>query len=357
MLPELARGVAALRRRRFLAGWLELAGTHLQVALFGLGAAVLYLRVFERWERAAAAALLAWAGVGLVTAALLARRRMPGRASAAAWLDVHGGALGAVVTEDELGHSAWSARAGEQLAAALAALPRPALARALRPVVLPALFAALACGVPIPAEVLGPPPIVATALLADLEAKLETLEETLALPPEEAEELAARLERIQAEAERGQPASTFEAIDRLGQALEDEAERALEAAQRAGEDLAQAAGDPDLAQAQEALEAALAGMQEAGLAKELPAGALEGLQPGTLSLPPGAQLSSRELAQLSQQLKGALQASLGKLASGKLLDASQLRLLEGALPGLGEGFGELDPGHECDQDCKQPGGT
>lgn len=357
MLPELARGVAALRRRRFVLGWLELAGVHVQVALFVLGAVVLYLRVFERWERGPAAALFAWGGLALVSAAVLARRRVPSGAYAAAWLDVQGGALGAVVTESELGGSAWSARAKEQLAAALASLPRPELGRALKPTLVPALFAGLALWVPIPKEVVGPPPVVATALIEDLEAKLATLEETLELPAEEAEELAARLERIQAEAENGQPASTFEAIDRLAQRLEDEAARALEAAQRAGEDLARAAGDPSLASAQEALETALAGMKDAGLAKELPPEARAGLMPGTLSLPPGAQLDSRELAKLSQELKGALEAKLGKLGNGKLLDASKLRLLEGGLPGLGEGFGELDPEHECDEDCKKPGGT
>jgi hypothetical protein len=211
--------------------------------------------------------------------------------------------------------------------------------------------------VPVPEEVVGPPPVVATALIEDLEAKLATLEETLELPAEEAEELAARLERIQAEAENGQPASTFEAIDRLAQRLEDEAAQALEAAQRAGEDLARAAGDPSLAGAQEALESALNGMKEAGLAKDLPPEAREGLMPGTLSLPPGTQLDSRELAKLSQELKGALEAKLGKLGKGRLLDLSKLRLVEGALPGLGEGFGELDPAHECDEDCKKPGGT
>lgn len=346
-----------MRRRRFMLGWLELVGVHAQVALFALGALVLYLRVFERSERNAAAAWLAWSGLALVSAAILARRRVPSRAYAAAWLDVRGGALGAVVTEDELGASAWSARAKEQLAAALADLPRPALGRALRPTVVPALFAALAVWVPIPAEVVGPPPVVATALIEDLEAKLETLEETLELPPEEAQELEARLERIQQEGESASPSSTFEAIDRLGQRLEDEAARALDAAQRAGEDLARAAGDPNLADAQEALESALAGMQEAGLTKELASQSLEGLQPGTLSLPPGAQLSSKELAKLSQELKGALASSLGKLGNGRLLDPSKLRLVEGQLAGLGEGFGELDPEHECDEDCKKPGGT
>ena len=356
MLPELAAAVATLRRRTFLARWLELAGTHLAVALFALGTLVLYLRAFEHAEREVAR-WLAWSALALVSAAWLARRRMPSAAWATAWLDVHGGATGAIVTEGELGHSPWSTRVDGGLAQARAALPRPELAATLKRLAPGALFAALAVWVPVPERLIGPPPVVATALIEELEAELETLEEELDLPPEEAEELELRLERIQAEAEDGQPASTFEAIDRLGQRLEDEAAQALEAAQRAAEDLAAAAGHPELATAQEALEAALATMEDAGLAKDLPPAALAGLQPGTLSLPPGTQLSSRELAALSAELRKALEGTTQGLAAGKLLDPSRLRAFEGQLAKLGEEFGEPDPTHECDEDCKKPGGT
>jgi len=356
MLPELAAAVAALRRRTFLVRWLELAATHVALALFGLGALVLYLRAFERAERGVAG-WLGWSALALVSAAWLARRRVPSAAWATAWLDVHGGATGAIVTEGELGDSPWSTRVGGGLARARAALPGPRLDSALKRLAPGALFAALAVWVPVPERIVGPPPVVATALIEELEAELEALEEELDLPPDEAEELETRLERIQAEAEDGQPASTFEAIDRLGQRLEDEAAQALEAAQQAAEDLATASGHPELATAQEALEAALATMQDAGLAKDLPPAAKAGLQPGTLSLPPGAQLSSRELAALSAELRKALEATTQGLAAGKLLDASRLRAFEGRLAKLGEGFGEPDPAHECDEDCKKPGGT
>jgi len=356
MPHELAASVAALRRRTFLARWVELAGMHLAVALFVLGALVLYLRAFERAERDVGR-WLGWSALALVSAAWLARRRVPSTAWATAWLDVHGGATGAIVTEGELGRSEWSTRVGGGLAAARATLPRPALDSALKRLAPGALFAALAVWVPVPEQIVGPPPFVATALIEELAAELETLEEVLDLPAEEAEELETRLERIQAEAEDGQPASTFEAVDRLGQRLEDEAAQALEAAQRAAEDLAAAAGHPDLATAQEALEAALATMEEAGLTKDLPPAAKAGLQPGTLSLPPGTQLSSRELAALSAELRKALEGTAQGLAAGKLLDPSRLRAFEGQLAKLGGGFGEPDPAHECDEDCKKPGGT
>lgn len=357
MLPELAAGVRALRRRTYVRHWIELGTTHLQVTLVALGAVVLYLRALEHWDTRASAALLPWSAVALLSAAWLARRRQPSPAWAATWLDVHGGALGAVVTEDELGHSPWSSRAREQVSAALAHLPRPDLGRAGRALLLPTLFAGLAAWIPIPERPVGPPPIVATAQVEALAEKLVALEETLELPPEQRSELEKRLEQIRAEAEQGETASTFEAIDRLESELEDQAARALETARHSAEDLARAGGSPDLAEAQEALESALAGLEQAGLGKDLPPEVRTALAPGSLQLPEGVQLDSRELARLSQELRGVLDRNLGKLAAGKLIDAAQLRAARAAQARLGEAFGEPDPAHECDESCKQPGGT
>lgn len=359
MLPRLEDGIAALRRRRLVQSWLELAGVHAQVALFAVGIAALFLRVLERWESREAAALLALAGTAALTSFWLAWRRRPGVATAATWLDVRGGARGQVVTETELGESAWSDEARQQLATALETLPRAPWRRALRPALPAALFAALAVWVPIPRKGFGPPPVVTETALEELHEKLETLEETLDLAPEVAEEMEARLERIEDDAASGQPESTFEAIDRLGERLDAEAEQALEAAQRANQDLASAASDPSLADAQAALESALASMKDAGLGKDMPQALQDALQPGSLSLPEGVQLSSAELAALSQELKGVLDARLGKLAAGRLIDPAKLRELK-----LGEGVGlgdfsdfELDPDHVCDEECKKPGGT
>jgi hypothetical protein len=358
MLPTLEQGVAALRRRRLLELWLAALGAHAQIALFALGAVALLGRVVARWESREAAVWLALALGALATALVRARRGLPGTASAAAWLDVHGGARGQVVTETELGGSAWTAAARAQLAESLRTLPRPRWRRALRPA-LPALaFAVLAVWVPIPRPTPGPPPVLTASALAGLEERLETLAETLELAPETAEELAARLERIESEAESGEePASTFEALDRLSERLEAEAERALETAREAGQDLASAAGDPSLADAQTALEAALAGMDAGGLGKEWPEAVEAALQPGTLALPPGVQLTSKELVALSRDLQGVLDARIAKLVEGGLLDPAALRQL-----GLGEGEGELADlsdfeDHECDEECKEPGGT
>jgi len=359
MLPTLEAGVASLRRRRLVQRWIELAGAHAQVALFAVGVVALFLRVLERWESREAAGLIGFAGLAALTAYALARRGLPGTASAAAWLDVRGGARGQVVTERELGGSEWSEAARVQLQSALAALPPIEWPRALRPALPAAAFAALAVWVPIPRAAIGPPPVVTETALEELQEKLETLEETLDVAPEVAEEMETRLERIEDEAASGQPTSTFEAIDRLGERLDAEAAQALEAARQASQDLASAASDPSLADAQAALESALAGMKDAGLGKDLPEAVQNALMPGSLSLPQGLQLSSAELAALSKELKGVLDARLAKLAAGRLIDPSKLRELK-----LGTGSGlvglsdfELDPEHVCDEECKKPGGT
>jgi hypothetical protein len=199
---------------------------------------------------------------------------------------------------------------------------------------------------------IGPPPAVATSALERVEEKLETLEEQVELEPEAAEEMHAQIERIEAEAGEGRPESTFEALDRLDESIDARAQEALQAAARASRELGQATSDPNLAEAQSSLQEALKQMDDAGLAKELPQETKQALQPGTLSLPAGVQLSSAQLAKLSQELKGALDARLAKLAQGRLLDPKELKAL-GKLASLDD----FDFDHVCDEDCKKPGGT
>jgi len=356
MLPTLPGAIAALRRRWFLHRWVEGLGRQGTIALLGAGCAALLGRVLLSWGQREALAVAALAGIVLVTALLRARRLLPRVERASAWLDVSAGATGRIVTESELGASAWSEAARHDLARSLAILPRIPWWRALRSLI-PALgFLVAALLVPIPRMPIGPPPILAQAALAGLEQKLATLEETLDLAPETAEELAARLERVEAAADEGNPASAFEAIDRLDERLDLEAERALDAARRATPDLDRAAGDPALADAQSALEQALSSLGEAGLAKDLPDALQDALLPGSLRLPPGTRLSSVELARLSSQLKGALGERLERLAGGRLLNPANLRELKLGAPG-GGGLGEFDPDHVCDEECLKPGGT
>ena len=77
MLPRLEDGIVAVRRRRWLNGWVERVGAHAQVALFALGVTALLARVGFGWERAPAAGLLALAALALVTALARARRAVP----------------------------------------------------------------------------------------------------------------------------------------------------------------------------------------------------------------------------------------------------------------------------------------
>jgi tetratricopeptide (TPR) repeat protein len=259
-----------------------------------------------------------------------------------------------VVTEAELGASAWSGQAQERIENALAQLPRIdglALARSLG---LGALFAAAALFVPLPeASRSGAPPVAPERTLERLEEKLAALEDALALDPELSQELHERLERVEESAREERFDSTFEALDRLEERLDDSAARALEAAQQAQENLAAAASDAHLDHAQEALESALEQLRESGLTKGLSESTKSELGEQLDSLPPGLQLSSQELAALSRELNQSLAKQLGKLGAARLIDPSKLRELLDAQ--LGEG--ELDPDHECDEDCKKPGGT
>jgi hypothetical protein len=326
----------------------------LAVALFAAGALVLVARVGLRWEREEAAPLIAIALVAPVLAWLHARRKVPSHTTAAAWLDVHGGADGRIVTEDEIGRTTWSDGVQQRLERSLRDLPRVRAMPAMAPSFPALAFVALALWIDPPREQVGPPRAVSSAAIDRVEEKLETLEETVELAPETAQELQAQMERIEAEAADGRPESTFEALDRMEERLEDLAQDALEAAQQANRDLASAATDPSLGEAQTSLESALAKMDEAGLADELPKPTQDALAPGTLTLPKGVQLSSAQLAKLSKELKGVLDERLAKLAGGNLIDPKSLKEL-GELGELAD-LGDLEL-HECDEECKKPGGT
>jgi len=355
--PALERSIRILRRRSVLRAFAEQVGRALLVALLLAGAVVLIARGVDFGTRTAHAAFLA-AGAALAGAFVLwrATRSRPETMAAAVWLDVHSGASGAVVTESELGASPWSQLALAGLDRAVHEFPRPPWLRATREGSFGALFAALALFVPIRELKPGPPPVVADRAIERLEEKLDALEAALALDPELAEELHARVERIEETAASDRPDATFEAIDRLDERLDAEAKRALDAAQQAAEQLARSASDPHLEHADEALQSALSSLRDAGLTKGLSAAAQQQLG-ATLQLPPGVQLSSLELAQLSKALNQATLDQLAKLASGRMLDAKALERL--AQAGLGEPgeFGELDPDHVCDENCRKPGGT
>jgi tetratricopeptide (TPR) repeat protein len=357
--PDFRRALKQVVRRRVLGSSVRALGRHASLALFAAGAAVLVLRTLDPhaaapWGWIAAAPL-----VGALSAFAAGRRSRPTSEAAAAWLDVHGGASGEVVTEAELGASDWSRHAAQRIERALAALPRAPWTAALRKALPAAAFALAALWVPLPELPVGPPPFVAGHALERVEEKLEALDEQLELEPELAEELRERLERVQEAAEEQRYDATFEALDRLEERLDSEAQEALEAAERAADELAAAATDPHLDHAQEALEAALKEMRDAGLTKGLSEEARAALGE-RLELPPGLQLSSQELAKLARELSGAMGAKLAKLDAARAIDPARLaKLMQARLDELGElgEAGEFDPDHVCDEKCKQPGGT
>lgn len=351
MKISLQTSIAAVRRRFLAAAWMRTIGPHFAALAFIGGTACLLSRT-AGWDRAAGASWLAVTVLAPLSAWWIARKQVPGAESCATWLDVRGGASGMVVTESEVGVTAWTPQADARLRESLNALPALDATRALR-TVLPALaFAVLVVWIDPPKSEIGPPPAVADAAIERIEEKLATLEEVLAMEPEAQAELQEQLENARAEAEEGRAESAFEALDRIEQQLEQHAEEAEQAAHRARHELNEAVDDPSLADAQTALENALAQMAKAGLDKDLPKMMNEALTPGSLTLPEGTQLSSAELAKLSQALKGALDGKVGRLAQGKLLDAN-------ALAKLGElgSLDDFDDTHECDADCKKPGGT
>jgi tetratricopeptide (TPR) repeat protein len=352
MRSTLDRSLAAVRRRSLWSAWWHSIGLHAAVAMFAAGAAILAVRVGAHWTRPDAAWWLALALAAPLSAWWVSRSKVPGRASCATWLDVRGGASGLVVTHDELGETPWTERAEQCLEDSLRALPPIECARALRTSAPAALFVALALWIEPPAAVVGPPPAVADAAIERVEEQLVTLEEVLELEPELAAELQDQLEHVRAESEEGRAESAFEALDHLEQELERHAAQAEQAAHRAQHGLASAVNDPSLAEAQAALEDALSEMADAGLGKELPESLQTALTPGAMTLPEGVQLSSAQLAKLSQELKGVLDLKLGKLVEGRLLDASAL----GKLGKLGS-LDDFDDTHECDEECEKPGGT
>ncbi len=353
MAVTLKTAVSKLRRRALARAWLRHSGPWLGWTLTGAATVALAARALADWERAEAAWLLAPALAAPVLAFVFARREVPSAHGAATWLDVHADASGFVVTEDELGQSSWTPRTEEALERALAALPKPQCRALLAPLSLAVAFASLALWIELPERVIGPPPAVSSAAIARVEEKLDALEEALALEPELEAELEQRLEAARADSEAGNPESPYEALDQLEGRIEEEAQRAEQAAQQALAELERAASDPSLAKAQEALKSARETLEAAGLSKELSPDAERALKEALAeAAQSGEPLSSAELAKLARELKGGLDAGLAKLANGRLIDPKKLakRAASGSLD-------EFDDTHECDEECKQPGGT
>lgn len=321
--------------------------------LFGAACLALLGRVAFGWEGTRAAWPLAALVLAPLLAARIASRKRLSDDGAAAWLDVHSGGGGAVVTGFETDDPAWRARVD----AALARVERLPAARWKRPLVLCALafaFAAAALFVPIPRDVAVPSVVLQQAAIESALEKLATLEEEVTLAPEFTSEMRASLERLQENDALAELESTLEAADRAADRLAEEAATAAEAAERALAGLsaagAEAAADPEAAQKE--LEAAFGALAKSGLAKGLEAGLDTEFGLDGLALPPGAKQDGATIAKLADRLEARLGEKLAKLAAAGLLKDS--RLARAGRPGEMPEFEE----HVCTEECaKNPGGT
>jgi len=345
--------VRRLQARVFAAVYLGTLTRLLLWSVLALGSLVLLLRLGFEFDRSAAAWAFAPLALVPLAAWILARRRALSAHGAVAWLDVHGGADGALVAHLEHADPRWQP-ALEQSLARLGPLPGARLARPLARLAPAVLFAAAALWIELPRDPVLPPRKLEEAAIERLAEKLETLEEVATLEPELAQELETRLERLEDEA--GSPEEAFEAIDQLEARLAQEAERLAEELRAAQEALDTAgisqAQDPEAAQ--DALESALGALASAGLGQDLAREKLGELGATSLELPPGTQLTPEQMKALDEALRAGLESKLGKLAKaglaqpGKLRKAGELATLEGFEP----------TGHVCTEECgKKPGGT
>jgi hypothetical protein len=346
VLPDLDRSLQSLIARAKTAAWLEACARLAAPTLFVLGGWVLFARFALDVSRADAALALALFALVPAVAWGLARRRFLSPAAAVAWLDRESGGSGALLTQHALGDARWDASAARALAS-IERLPRIRALRGFGPSLLALAFVGAAFT--LERSVLPPPPatqVVESRLDAAAE-DLGALQEVVELEPERAEELEARLERLDAESDSAPLDASLEAIDRTQEELARRADEALAAAERAREGLNAADSAENAEAAVEALNGALRDLKLAGLAAKLPKSLLDRLEPGSLELPEGVELSTAELAELSDALRAALDARMERLAQSGLLSKTELQRFREL-----ERFSE----HVCDSTCKR-GGT
>jgi len=291
-------------------------------------------------------------GAALFAAGYWTRKRGLSRQGAAAWIDVHAGGSGLVVTGSERPDPRWDAAFQGALAKSHR-MPRLAVGLQSGQALFGIGFLSLALFVQIPEpSPLGPSPAFVAALTESVAQKLLALTENISLDEELAEELTERMRRIQELAEEAPTESIFEAIDRLEERLGLEGERAAQDLQQSLGELwkSMESGELDQEGLERLLEEARGLLANSGLGEKLPE-SLAGLLGGSLELPEGVHLNAAELMQLGEGLSGLMQGSLGELLGAGLLDASKLSLaskfakLENFLP----------TDHQCDEECRSGG--
>ncbi len=356
MAQALTKTAQRLRRKLTLAIWLGALSRQVALVIALCACAALIGRVAFELELGEAALFFLPLGLVPFSAWRGVRARVPSEASAIAWLDLHSGAEGYLLTDFELDDERWRGRAVAQLEA-LPELPTLRLASFLRPT-LPALaFAALALLVPLTRAEPTPSSSLFERAIEGLSDKLETLNEVVDLDEALAEELAERVAQLAEDVDATKPEAMLEAIDSLREQLGREGQEVATIAQELAERFGEIEGD---AAAQAMMTAALSKMMENGFKgelmqqlRELSPELAQSLAESGMQLPEGFKLSPEQMSALSSALRDALQDNIGALNLAGLVNLKELKLHsgKGSLAEIIEGF------HECDESCEKPGGT
>lgn len=351
-LPMIA---GALRRRAHRAVFLGELVSWTAVALLVCGTTVLLTRMVVGVSRSDAAMVFALVAVAPLLAWARASRRPLGHEDAVAWLDLHSGATGTLLTGMEAPDERWRAQV-EMALRRIDARPRLRLRRPLIRVALVAAFAGLTLWVDSDARTPDPSQAFYEAAAERLREKLDTLDEIVALEQELVEEMEAQLDLLMTELEDAGADSNLEALDRLAERLGAEADRVRQSADQATLQLEALVSDAGLAAElrQRALEETLASLQELGFDRNLPQTLeemLAGLGAQSLELPEGLTLDAEELAELAELLEDLIDSKLSYLADAGLLDPSKLQKAA-EFPDLRDfQFAE----HACDSECEAGG--
>ena len=313
--------------------------------LFLWGLAVLVLR----GAFGADALPLFWGVAGLAiifpAALALAYRRRPSTASAYALVDRVSSCGGLLMASSETSLGAWESR--------VPALRRPGLRWRDRRT--PVLFAAacvfVAVSFAVPRRFVtasGTSPLRVEKEVAALKEQIEALKEEKVIPPDQAAAMEERL-RQTAEAASGEdPAKTWEALDHLAENTAKAAAASAEEAVRKAEKLSRAeALAQGLAKDAAAMDPAATAEAMKELAKMVDSAAREsealkeGLSKELREACSGGSLTPGQCGELAKALgrsREGLEASLGRLADVKLVDAELVGRCQSLKPGDGEGL-------------------
>ncbi|MEX1025212.1 MAG: hypothetical protein WD226_09060 [Planctomycetota bacterium] len=332
-----------LEFRVLAASFLEAAARWLFWSALVVGAAILA----ARWSLGISAGL-AWysaavpvvLGVVAGVRSALAARLAPG--VAIAWLDRRAGGSGVLITGAERPDPRWDGALERSVERAglgrSRTLPRVSSERPLRFVTGAAgiLLAGVLLGVPKPVAL---PTELFLPWIERLAERLEALE-GLELDPEVVERLAQRLEQLRSTLDESDPSSVYEALDRLAERLDHEAEALAAARTRI---------DAELASLRTAAERAAAGQGSELALESLAAALTEAAGSGWLGSADAARLRERlsaleagafdaaEAAALGEALRERLSSRFGELAASGAFGEQALEQLRGQLAATGPG--------------------